>query len=419
MRAGEGPPHRARHGVPRVRSDRRWTARRRRRRASRSHDRSGAQCARAGRCAVPPRAAAAARAHCRDRARARSAPGGECGARIGALGGRDRLPARGLPRARARPDRRRAHDVRAGQLRALPAQDLQWRVDHRRREAGRNADGHDPRNGKSQSAGHGARLCRQCSHHARARRAALLSGRRRRVAGACGTHAYRDEVRDAQSPDRDLALSRRGDRCRRRDPRRGRHRARRKAQGRAGRLLGVQPALAWSAAAVGGNRRRQAGAHRVGARDHARRADRRRGLQQRIRPAEPGGIFPHLRDGSRGRSARLPQADHAGRRDRQHRRAAGRQVAAARGHAARPARRPGHADRHGRRCGILDGRGGEYRGPGLRFRAARQCRDRAARAGGDRPLLAAGRGDTDPVDPRRRRGRAVERAARAGAEMRA
>ena len=49
-------------------------------------------------------------------------------ARPGALDRRDRLPAAKLPRARPQPDRRRADDVRAGQLRALPPQDLQRRV---------------------------------------------------------------------------------------------------------------------------------------------------------------------------------------------------------------------------------------------------------------------------------------------------
>ena len=64
------------------------------------------------------------------------------------------------------------------------------------------------------------------------------------------------------------------------------------------------------------------------------------------------------------------------------------------GSAADPARRPGHADRHGRRRRLLDGRRREHRGPRLRLGAARQRRDPAPRAGGDRPLLAAGRGAT-------------------------
>jgi phosphoribosylformylglycinamidine synthase len=49
--------------------------------------------------------------------------------------------------------------------------------------------------------------------------------------------------RDPQPPDRDRAVPGRGHRLGRRDPRRGRDRARRQAQGRPGRLHGVQPAL--------------------------------------------------------------------------------------------------------------------------------------------------------------------------------
>ena len=65
-------------------------------------------------------------------------------------------------------------------------------------------------------------------------------------------HAHRHQVRDAQPSDRDLALSGRGDRLGRRDPRRRRDRARRQAQGRAGRLLGVAPAHPGARAALGG-----------------------------------------------------------------------------------------------------------------------------------------------------------------------
>jgi phosphoribosylformylglycinamidine (FGAM) synthase-like enzyme len=69
-----------------------------------------------------------------------------------------------------------------------------------------------------------------------------------------------------------------------------------------------------------GVRLRQARAHRLGARHHDRRPDRRRRLQQRIRPAQPRRLFPHLRAGIQRRDARLPQADHDRRRPRQHRR---------------------------------------------------------------------------------------------------
>ena len=103
-------------------------------------------------------------------------------------------------------------------------------------------------------------------------------------------------------------------------------------------------------------------------------------------------LLPHLRAGGRRRGARLPQADHDRRRRRQHPRAITRTSSAlAGGRAARPARRPGHADRPGRRRRVVDGDGREHRGPRFRFGAARQRRDPAPRAGGDRPLLAARR----------------------------
>ena len=79
--------------------------------------------------------------------------------------------------------------------------------------------------------------------------------------------------------------------------------------------------------------------------------------------------------------------------------------------AADPARRPGHADRHGRRRGLAHGYRHQHRGSRFRFGAARQRRDPAPRAGSHRSLLAAGRGQSDPVDPRRRRGRPVQCAA--------
>ena len=80
---------------------------------------------------------------------------------------------------------------------------------------------------------------------------------------------------------------------------------------------------------------------------------------------------------------------------------------------ARPSRRPGHAHRHGRRRGELDGRGHQRRRARLRFGAARQPRDPAPRAGGHQPLRSARRREPDPGDPRRRRGRPVERVPRA------
>ena len=52
------------------------------------------------------------------------------------------------------------------------------------------------------------------------------------------------------------------------------------------------------------------------------------------------------------------------------------------------------------------GQRAEHVRPRFRIRAARQCGNAAARAGGHRSMLGDGRGQSDPVDPRRRRRRA-------------
>ena len=94
-----------------------------------------------------------------------------------------------------------------------------------------------------------------------------------------------------------------------------------------------------------------------GARHHDRRAHRRRGVQQRVRPPQPRGLLPHLRAAARRRGARLPQADHARGRLRQHFSAAHAQAALGKAHALHPAGRPGIPHRAGRRRGLLDGLG--------------------------------------------------------------
>jgi hypothetical protein len=63
-------------------------------------------------------------------------------------------------------------------------------------------------------------------------------------------------------------------------------------------------------------------------------------------------------------------------------------------HAADPAGRPRHAHRHGRQRRQLDGHRRQRGRTRLRLGAARQPRDRAPRAGGHQPLLAAGRRPT-------------------------
>ena len=262
------------------------------------------------------------------------------------------------------------------------------------------------------SAGHGRRVFRQRGGDGRRDGRALLSARRTdRYGAARGADAHADEGRDAQPSDGDRAVPGRGDRLGRRNPRRRRDRRRRASRRRASSASPCRTCAFPGSTQPWEQRRRQARPHRVRAVDHARRPDRRRVVQQRIRPAEPRRLLPHVRAGGRRRSARLSQADHDRGRRRQHPRRPHAQASAAGGHAAGPARRPRHADRHGRRRGVVDGDRRQHRRPRLRFGAARQRGDRAARAGGDRPLLAARRGQSDPVDSRRRRGRPVERVA--------
>ena len=132
-------PDRARDRVPRGPARRGPADRRRARRAAAAHprpdDAGRVRRSRPWRAAVLARPATAADDGSARRRRRRRARGGERRARSRAGEGRDRLPRRRVPRDGPRPDRRRAHDVRAGQLRALPAQDLQRRLDRRRQAA--------------------------------------------------------------------------------------------------------------------------------------------------------------------------------------------------------------------------------------------------------------------------------------------
>ena len=217
---------------------------------------------------------------------------------------------------RTRPDRRRADDVRAGELGALPAQDLQRAVDHRRRAARGNAVRDDPHHACGEPAGNGARVSDN---------AAVLEGRAAhrffadphgRYRSARGADALSGEGRNPQSPDRDLAVPRRRDRCGRRDSRRGCDRARCETESWARGLRRLELAPPGPRRAVG-VRLRQTGPDRLRARDHARRPGRRRRVQQRIRAAEPRRVLPRVRDGGGGRRSRLSQADHDRRRRRE------------------------------------------------------------------------------------------------------
>ncbi len=129
-----------------------------------------------------------------------------------------------------------------------------------------------------------------------------------------------------------------------------------KTQGRTHRLLGVESQDSRHAAALGA-RLRQAAENCVGARDHDRRAARRRGLQQRIRAPQHLRILPHVRASERRirphRGARLSQTHHDRRGTRQ---CASRGCGEKRGRDRRTAdraRRTVDVDRFGRRCGFI------------------------------------------------------------------
>ena len=257
-----------------------------------------------------------------DRTAARTGPdgdrGGECGTRPCPCRGRNRVSRCRVPLARPRSDRRRADDVRAGELGALPPQDLQRGFRDRWRRAGPEPVPHDPRHARGAAAGHDRRVRGQCRRHRRRCCGTLLSRRPWPVPDASGGNAHPDEGRDPQSPDCHRAIPGGCHRFRRGNPRRGRDGHRREAEGRPGRLHGLAPAHPRAGAALGGGRPRQARPHRLCAVDHARGADRRRSVQQRVRPSESGGLLPHVRAAGRRRVARLSQADHDRRGRRQH-----------------------------------------------------------------------------------------------------
>ena len=421
LRPRRGGPGRAGCAVVHPRSGYRCGAGRRcqaRRVAARPHDRGGR--GRPGRAGCRPLrpdddgwdCASSAREH-----RAAWRPGRRvgCGQRAHgsrAIRRRDRLFGAGVCRVRPRSDGCRTDDVRPGQLGALPAQDLQRVLASRRRAAAEVPVRDDPQHLPAHQRRRDPvgvlgqrRRDRGCRH------GALLPGRRPRLPFGTGANACADEGRDPQPSHRHRPLSRRRDRVRGRDPRRGRRRTRLQAQGGHGRVHHQPPGTRAPARTLG-TRRRQAGADRVGAGDHAGRAFGRRRLQQRIRPALSRRLLPNLRGAGRGRGRMgLSQARddrrrrrRGGRSARERRRGAGRREAGG-------ARRSRDADRPRRRCRVQHGLRGERLGTRLRLGAAGQRRDAAPLPGGHRPLLRPGRRQSDPADPRRRRRRALERVA--------
>ena len=213
----------------------------------------------------------------------------------------DRLSGRGVRHARARSHRCRAHDVRAGQFRALPAQDLQRASSSIDGEPERDvAVRHDSRDSCGELRGRAVRLSRQRrgDRRFRAARGSFPIPATRRYGGVDEPRRHPDEGGDAQPSDGDLALSRRRHRLGRRDSRRGRDRHRRQTQGGVDGILGVESAHPRHGAAVGSGFR-QTRPDRLRARHHDRRSLGGGGLQQRVRPTRHLRLFPHLRAGRR------------------------------------------------------------------------------------------------------------------------
>ena len=168
-----------------------WTHRRQRdgregaaRRAARPHDRVGAGARRRRRKLFAARGAAAAVAR-RLGAGAERAGSRQQAAGPGAGRRRDRLLDEELRHARSRSDRRRADDVRAGQQRALPAQDLQRRLRDRRRKARKIAVQADQAEHRGEPGRRALGLQRQRRRHRRPQAAArFLPDRARRASTA-------------------------------------------------------------------------------------------------------------------------------------------------------------------------------------------------------------------------------------------
>ena len=325
----------------------------------------------------------------------------------------DYLPS-SLRRTRPRSFRRRTDDVRAGQLRTLPAQDLQraaGRIDGEEHAA--LAVRHDPQ--------HPCRVAAADALSAYKDNAAVVEGfagpalpsrsaRRTNTARtAAGDSAFCIKVEThnhptAISPFPGASTGAGGEI---RDE---------GATGRGGKpkagLTGFSvshlriPALPqpWE------RPRAAQSAHGLGLRNHDRRPARRRRVQQRVRPPQPDRLFPQLRAADRASrpGARLRQADHAGRRPGRDRPRAGEEAVAAAGRCGDRARRPGDADRPRRRRGLL-GRSGQS-SEALDFASVqrdnpemeRRCQEVIDRC------VALGEANPDPLHARRRRRRSVQ-----------
>ena len=193
----------------------------------------------------------------------------------------------------------------------------------------------------------------------------------------------RDEGGDAQPSDGDFAVPRRGDRFGRRNPRRGRHRARRPSP---------RPACAGSRCRIcafpaSSSRGRSADVRQAGADRRRRSPSCSKGpigaasFNNEFGRPNLTGYFRTYEQRGAARAARLSQADHAGRRHRQHRRR--------RSPSRRTFRRaplliqlggPGMLIGMGGGCGLSMGTGANSEDLDFDSRAARQRGDPAPRA---------------------------------------
>ncbi len=170
---------RARHRLPPRRKDVRDLARPAA--TPRPDDGGGDGVGGRGRRAVPPLRAEAPEGDRRPRPRPRRARRGQPGDGPRPRPGRGRLPPRVLRAPGPQSDRRRADDVRPGELRALPPQDLQCLLDRGREDDAPVALPDDPRDGEGEPAGHGERVLRQRGGDGRPHRSPLLRRTRDRA----------------------------------------------------------------------------------------------------------------------------------------------------------------------------------------------------------------------------------------------
>ena len=229
------------------------------------------------------------------RRRPRRARRGQRLPRPGAVRRRNRLPGRHLHQGQSATRRCRTDDVRAGQFRAPPPQDLQRRAGRSTARRSRNAVRHDPRTHQAHPEGTVSAYSDNASIIEGAT-AALLP----RCAGRYGFHQLTHILMKVETHNHPTAIApfpgarpAPAARSATRAPP-----ARRQAEGRPVRLR--SRTCAFPAAALGKGTASRA--HRFGARrscSRARSAPRR--LQQRIRPPEPDRLLPHLRAARRRR----------------------------------------------------------------------------------------------------------------------